>query len=199
MLVIQDVALSPSIALFAVSGFSSGGSAKGSKSLTAAILTGADLAFEAVPGLLLDPCDGVPSWRPRLNAIAIATTRTSRTPITMAIRSQPRPSLPVWTSFFCSSSSVKGQKPDVPVSSGPPGAGGPPGPPGRRGAPVCPVERAVDAAVCAAAAWAAAGTRRSVVAKSGRSGGSSKGGGGATSSTGGRSGDSAVASSRGSR
>src|SRR4029079_19323975 len=118
---IQDVALFPSIAFFAVSGFSSGGSAKGSKSVTPAILTGDDLAFEDASGALLDPCVGEPSWRPRLKAMAIATTRTRSTATRIATRSQPRPSLPVWTSLCSSASSVKGQKPDVPVSVVAPG------------------------------------------------------------------------------
>ncbi len=49
----------------------------------------------------------------------MATTSTSSTPTTIAVRSQPRPSLPVWTSFLASSSSVNGQNPE-PVSLVPP-------------------------------------------------------------------------------
>ncbi len=88
------------------------------------------------------------------------------------MRSQPRPSLPVWTSLRSSSASTKGQKP---VGSSAPGEVPAPSPVYVATSEV-PVEDAVAAPGAAAAASPSRrGTRRSESANSGRSGRSSKG------------------------
>ena len=101
--------------------------------------------------------------------MAIATTTTRSTPTTIAVRIQPRPSLPVWTSFLASSSSVNGQNPE-PVSLVPPEVESTPP---REAVVVArwsvrPAPSRSAARAASAAARAAAGTRRSVLANSGR-------------------------------
>ena len=102
--------------------------------------------------------------------------------ITIAIRSQPRPSLPVWTSLRSSSSSTKGQNPGRCRWSPPRSVDRAP-----RGGPVAPAAGPAAARLgrgrrrCRAAAW---GPGARCAANRGRSGRSSNGGGGAASSRG---------------
>src|SRR4051812_24726347 len=100
-----------------------------------------------------------------------------RTPTTIAMRIQPRPSLPVWTSFLASSSSVKGQKPE-PVSPVPPEVESTPARAAVAVAPagLCP-SSAAPAASAARAARAAAGAPPPGPADSGGPGGRPRRGG----------------------